>query len=84
MHAIHNTESVTLHVRFGEVYALQGPVCVSVVGMGWQVPAALHWPDVRLPQALSVRVREAGWLWSGAIYLDSPGDQFCKIRHRCG
>lgn len=53
------------------------------LGGGWQVPAALHWPDVRLPQALSVRVREAGWLWSGAIYLDSPGDQFCKIRHRC-
>ena len=47
-----------------------------------QVPAALHWPDMKLPLALSLRVREAGWLWSGAIGLDTPGDQFCKIRHR--
>lgn len=47
-----------------------------------QVPAALMWPQAGLPKALSVRVREAGWLWSGAIPLDAPGDQFCKIRHR--
>jgi hypothetical protein len=37
---------------------------------------------MKLPLALSLRVREAGWLWSGAIGLDTPGDQFCKIRHR--
>ena len=28
-------------------------------------------------------VQEAGWLWSGGVALDTPGDQFVKIRHRC-
>ena len=26
--------------------------------------------------------QEAGWLWSGGVALDTPGDQFVKIRHR--
>ncbi len=55
---------------------------LSCVRCRRQVPAALHWPDMQKPLALSLRVREAGWLWSGAIGLDTPGDQFCKIRHR--
>jgi len=29
-----------------------------------------------------VRVQEAGWLWSGGVALDTPGDLFVKIRHR--
>ena len=26
--------------------------------------------------------QEAGWLWSGGVALNTPGDQFVKIRHR--
>lgn len=44
---------------------------------------ALHWPDAGRPLRLCVRVQEAGWLWSGGVALDTPGDLFVKIRHRC-
>jgi len=43
---------------------------------------ALHWPDAGRPLRLCVRVQEAGWLWSGGVALDTPGDLFVKIRHR--
>lgn len=43
----------------------------------------VRWTDAGLPKRLCVRVQEAGWLWSGGVALDSPGDLFVKIRHRC-
>ena len=42
----------------------------------------VRWTDASLPKRLCVRVQEAGWLWSGGVALDSPGDLFVKIRHR--
>ncbi len=29
-----------------------------------------------------MRLQEAGWSWSGALALDSPGDSLVKLRHR--
>jgi hypothetical protein len=43
---------------------------------------AIHWPDASRPLRLCVRMQEAGWLWSGGIALDTPGDFFVKIRHK--
>ena len=43
----------------------------------------VRWTDGGLPKRLCLRVQEAGWLWSGGIALNSPGDLFVKIRHRC-
>lgn len=45
---------------------------------------ALRWTNSALPKRLCLRVQEAGWLWSGGVALDSPGDFFVKIRHRWG
>ena len=42
----------------------------------------VRWTDGGLPKRLCLRVQEAGWLWSGGIALNSPGDLFVKIRHR--
>lgn len=43
---------------------------------------ALRWTDAALPRRLSVRIQDAGWLWSGGFALDTPGDIFVNIRHR--
>ena len=42
----------------------------------------LHWPDGGQDLRVCVRVHEAGWMWSGAMSLDTPGDGFVKIRHK--
>lgn len=42
----------------------------------------LRWTDAALPPRLSVRIQDAGWLWSGGFALDAPGDIFVNIRHR--
>jgi SHR-binding domain of vacuolar-sorting associated protein 13 len=47
------------------------------------VPRAVHWSDGARPLRLCLRVHEAGWMWSGGVGLDTPGDQFVKIRQRC-
>lgn len=44
--------------------------------------SAVHWTDVGLPRKLSVRIHEAGWMWSGGFSLDNAGDIFVKLRHR--
>ena len=44
----------------------------------------LRWTDAGLPRRLSVRIQDAGWLWSGGFALDTPGDIFVNIRHRSG
>ena len=44
----------------------------------------LRWTDAALPRRLSVRIQDAGWLWSGGFALDTPGDIFVNIRHRFG
>lgn len=43
---------------------------------------SLRWTDAALPPRLSVRIQDAGWLWSGGFALDAPGDIFVNIRHR--
>ena len=44
---------------------------------------AVHWPNVYKPKLqLCLRLHAAGWQWSGAFAVDSPGDLFVKIRHR--
>ncbi|KAK2078489.1 hypothetical protein QBZ16_003329 [Prototheca wickerhamii] len=52
----------------------------------WELPAGASCPvrfaDGGAPLRLCVRLREAGWLWSGGFGLDSPGDTFIKVRHR--
>ena len=45
---------------------------------------AVHWPLPHRPLRLCLRVQEAGWRWSGGLALDTPGNLFAKIRHRCG
>lgn len=42
----------------------------------------VQWLDARRPLRLNLRIKEAGWLWSGGISLESPGDMFVKVRHR--
>lgn len=42
----------------------------------------IQWPDARRPLRLNIRIKESGWLWSGGISLESPGDMFVKVRHR--
>lgn len=44
--------------------------------------SSIHWTDSNLPLRLNIRIQEAGWLWSGGLSLESPGDMFVKIRHR--
>lgn len=43
---------------------------------------AIRWPDTGKALRLCIRLQEAGWLWSGGLALDSPGDFFVKIRHK--
>ena len=43
---------------------------------------AVRWTDTQLPQQLSVRLQEAGWMWSGGFSLERSADLFVKIRHR--
>lgn len=43
---------------------------------------AVHWQDVTQPLRICFRMQEAGWLWSGGVPLDAPGDQFVNVRHR--
>lgn len=42
----------------------------------------LQWTDSGLRRKLSVRILEAGWLWSGGFSLEHAGDIFLKLRHR--
>ena len=51
--------------------------------LGQDTTRFLHWPDGSLPLRICVRIHEAGALWSGAMSLDTPGDAFVKIRHKC-
>ena len=43
---------------------------------------SIHWPDDSKPLLLSIRVQEAGWMWSGGLKIDAPGDTMIKLRHR--
>ena len=49
--------------------------------MGTQVTAAVE-RQQQLCRRLSVRIQDAGWLWSGGFSPDTPGDIFVNIRHR--
>eukprot|EP00803_Ostreobium_quekettii_P009393 evm.model.scf_204.12 EVM.evm.TU.scf_204.12 scf_204:78769-93194(-) len=73
-YVLHNTLNVNLR------YRQQG------IPIERELPSGarrnMHWPDASRPLRLNFRVQEAGWLWSGGILLDSPGDMFVKIRHR--
>jgi hypothetical protein len=40
--------------------------------------ACVLWPDASLPLKLQFRVAEAGWSWSGAAAVDSPGEFLVK------
>ena len=73
-HVLHNTLAVDLR------YRQQGVSVERELPSG--VRRNIHWPDASRPLRLNVRVQEAGWLWSGGIFLGSPGDTFVKIRHR--
>ena len=61
-------------------YKQQGTVVERELGHGSSRP--LHWPDGGRDLRVCVRVHEAGWMWSGAMSLDTPGDSFVKIRHK--
>ena len=50
--------------------------------LGTSKSRAIYWSDAAKPLLLCMRVQEAGWLWSGGVSLEGPGDQFVKIRHR--
>ena len=65
--------------------AIQTAICLTHFSWGAILHAwvQVRWTDASLPKRLCVRVQEAGWLWSGGVALDSPGDLFVKIRHRC-
>ncbi|KAK9859298.1 hypothetical protein WJX84_010790 [Apatococcus fuscideae] len=61
-------------------YKQQGTMFEHELGMGKS--RAIYWSDAAKPLLLCMRVQEAGWLWSGGVSLEGPGDQFVKIRHR--
>lgn len=61
-------------------YRQQGCGGERELGPGGARP--LHWPDAGRPPRLCLRMQEAGWLWSGGLGLDTPGDYFVKIRHK--
>eukprot|EP00884_Botryococcus_braunii_P001070 jgi/Botrbrau1/10964/Bobra.0383s0018.1 len=42
----------------------------------------VHWADLTRPLWLCMRTQGPGWMWSGGVALESPGDLFVKIRHR--
>lgn len=42
----------------------------------------VHWANIGLPKKLSIRIQQAGWMWSGGFSLDHAGDLFLKLRHR--
>lgn len=44
--------------------------------------APVHWADLTRPLWLCMRTQGPGWMWSGGVCLESPGDLFVKIRHR--
>lgn len=46
------------------------------------VTRSIHWPDASKPLLISLRVQEAGWMWSGGLVMDVPGDTIVKLRHR--
>lgn len=62
----------------GTATCLQGTAHERELAAG--ASRALRWADLLRPLRLSVRVQEAGWMWSGGFELDSPGDLFIKIR----
>ncbi len=61
-------------------YKQQGTAFERELGTGKS--RAIYWSDAARPLLLCMRVQEAGWLWSGGVSLEGPGDQFVKIRHR--
>ncbi len=73
-YVLHNSLGLRLQ------YKQQGTATERELVAGGARP--LRWTDSALPKRLCLRVQEAGWLWSGGIALDSPGDLFVKIRHR--
>ncbi len=73
-YVLHNSLGVRLQ------YRQQGTLDDRELVAGGAQP--LHWADAGLPKRLCLRLQEAGWLWSGGVALDSPGDLFVKIRHR--
>lgn len=73
-YVLHNSLGLRLQ------YKQQGTATERELTAGGARP--LRWTDSHQPKRLCLRVQEAGWLWSGGIALDSPGDFFVKIRHR--
>ncbi len=73
-YVLHNSLGVRLQ------YRQQGTLDDRELVAGGAQP--LRWADAGLPKRLCLRLQEAGWLWSGGVALDSPGDLFVKIRHR--
>jgi hypothetical protein len=73
-YVLHNSLGVRLQ------YRQQGTLDDRELMAGGAQP--LRWADSALPKRLCLRLQEAGWLWSGGMALDSPGDLFVKIRHR--
>lgn len=61
-------------------YKQQGTAFEHELGIGKS--RAIYWSDAAKFLLLCMRVQEAGWLWSGGVSLEGPGDQFVKIRHR--
>lgn len=42
----------------------------------------VQWTDIGIQKKISVRIQQAGWMWSGGFSLDHAGDIFLKLRHR--
>ena len=73
-HVLHNTLAATIQ------YKQQG------INMERELAAngarAVHWIDSSKALRMCIRMQEAGWLWSGGLSLNTPGDFFVKIRHK--
>ena len=81
-------EKLVVSPRFIIINQLDIPIHYKQLGAHVEVLvppgdySAVQWVNVNLARKLSVRIQEAGWMWSGGFSLEHAGDVFLKLRHR--
>jgi len=81
-------EKLVVSPRFIIINQLEIPIHYKQLGAHVEVLvppgdySAVQWVNINLSRKLSVRIQEAGWMWSGGFSLEHAGDVFLKLRHR--
>ena len=75
-YVIHNSLKVPLLIR------QQDAPNNSIAELKPGKALAARWFDINLPRRYSIRLQEAGWMWSGGFSPERSADLFVKIRHR--